>query len=456
MILIIDDDKAIRASLSLLLKHNGFLSVEANSPGEADQLLEKKAITLILLDLNFSIETDGYEGIEALKRIKSRYSEIPVILITAWGHMSLAIEGMKAGAYDFINKPWDNGYLIDSIRSILRDNKTSIQRSDRKSIDKKYNFDIIIGEDKQLISVLETIGRISNTDAPVLILGESGTGKELIAEALHQNSQRKNKPFIKVNLGGISANLFESEMFGHKKGAFTDAYTDRTGRFEMAGEGTIFLDEIGELDLNCQVKLLRVLQDRKFEILGSSVSKSMNARVICATNKNLKMLVERGEFREDLYYRINLITVYLPPLRERKEDIPLLINYFLNNLKKLYQRPYLSISEETMDWLKAQAWKGNIRELKNLVESTVLLNEKDTLTLQAFKKQALSFSAPHSNEINYLGEGMTIEEVEIALIKRAMLLYNNRITKAAHILGLSRNALYRRLEKYRIPYEDQK
>jgi DNA-binding NtrC family response regulator len=456
MILIIDDDKAIRASLSLLLMHNGFLSIEANTPAEANQVLERKEITLILLDLNFSIETNGYEGIEALKNIKSRYPKIPVILITAWGHMSLAIEGMKAGAYDFINKPWDNDYLIDSIRGILRNNETGIKSYDRKSIDKKYNFDIIIGGDKQLISVLKTIGRVSNTDAPVLILGESGTGKELIAEALHQNSQRKNKPFVKVNLGGIPANLFESEMFGHKKGAFTDAYTDRIGRFDPAEDGTIFLDEIGELDLNCQVKLLRVLQDKKFEILGTSVTKSMNARIVCATNKNLKMLVERGEFREDLYYRINLITVYLPPLRERKEDIPLLINYFLNNLKKLYQRPYLSISEETIDWLKAQPWKGNIRELKNLVESTILVNEKDTLTLQAFKKQALSFSAPQSSEINYISEGMTIEEVEITLIKRAMLLYNNRITKAAQILGLSRNALYRRLEKYRIPYEDQK
>jgi len=454
MILIIDDDKAVRASLSLLLKHNGFLSVEASAPEEANQFLERKAITLILLDLNFSIETTGHEGIDALKSIKSRYPKIPVIIITAWGHMSLAIEGMKAGAYDFINKPWDNGYLIDSIRSILRNNESNIKSSDRKSIDKKYNFDIIIGEDKQLISVLKTIGRISDTDAPVLILGESGTGKELIAEAVHQNSKRKNKPFVKVNLGGISSNLFESEMFGHKKGAFTDAYTDRIGRFDLAEDGTIFLDEIGELDLNCQVKLLRVLQDKKFEILGNSVTKSMNARIICATNKNLKMLVESGEFREDLYYRINLITVYLPPLRERKGDIPFLINYFLNNLKKFYQRPYLSISEETIDWLKAQPWKGNIRELKNLVESTVLVNEKDTLTLQAFKKQALSFSAPQSNEINYIGDVMTIEEVEISLIKRAMLLYNNRISKAAQILGLSRNALYRRLEKYRIPYED--
>jgi len=454
MILIIDDDKAVRASLSLLLKHNGFLSVEASAPEEANQFLERKAITLILLDLNFSIETTGHEGIDALKSIKSRYPKIPVIIITAWGHMSLAIEGMKAGAYDFINKPWDNAYLIDSIRSLLRTNESSIKSSDRRALDKKYNFDIIIGEDKQLISVLKTVGRISDTDAPVLILGESGTGKELIAEAIHQNSQRKNNPFVKVNLGGISSNLFESEMFGHKKGAFTDAYTDRMGRFDLAANGTIFMDEIGELDLNCQVKLLRVLQDKKFEILGSSATKSMNARIICATNKNLKLLVESGEFREDLYYRINLITVYLPPLRERKEDIPLLVNYFLNNLKKLYQRPYLSISQETIDWLKVQTWKGNIRELKNLVESTVLVNEKDTLTLQSFKKQALSFSAPQSNEINYISDGMTIEEVEISLIKRAMLLYNNRITKASHILGLSRNALYRRLEKYRIPYED--
>ncbi|MFN8254922.1 MAG: sigma-54 dependent transcriptional regulator [Bacteroidales bacterium] len=454
MILIIDDDKAVRASLSILLQHNGFVSAEAANPEEAYRELERKEIDLIILDLNFSVETTGKEGLEALRKIKSKYPEIPVILITGWGHMSLAIDGMKAGAHDFINKPWDNKYLVDSICSVLRSNEIKVKSTERKSLDKKYNFDMIIGEDKKLLSVLQTIGRVSDTDAPLLILGESGTGKELVAEAIHQNSQRKKKPFVKVNLGGISSSLFESEMFGHKKGAFTDAYSDRTGRFELAADGTIFLDEIGELDLSCQVKLLRVLQDKKYEILGSSVSKSMDARIICATNKNLKDLVEQGKFREDLFYRINLVTVYLPPLRERKEDLPLLINYFMNNLRKLYQRPYLSITEEAMDWLKIQSWKGNIRELKNLVESTVLVNEKDTLSLQAFKKQAQSFSSPKASDISFIGEGMTLEEVEINLIKRAMLLYNNKITKAAGILGLSRNALYRRLEKYHIPYED--
>jgi len=454
MILIIEDDIAVRKSLLICLQQNDYSCLEASTPTEGIELITKKKIDLVILDMNFAVETSGVEGLETLKKIKSKWPSLPVILITGWGHMSLAIDGMKAGAFDFVNKPWDNAYLLDSVRSALRTDETAGKLSDRKGLDKKYNFDKIIGEDRQLVEVLRTVSRVFDTEASVLVLGESGTGKELIAEAIHQNSKRKNKPFVKVNLGGISSSLFESELFGHKRGAFTDAYTDRVGRFEMAGEGTIFLDEIGELDLVCQVKLLRVLQDKKFEVLGSSISKPMNARVVCATNRNLKEMVDQGKFREDLYYRINLITVHLPPLRERREDIPLIVNYFLNNLKKLYQRPYLTIQDEALDWLKMQPWQGNIRELKNRVERTILMSERDMLSLQAFKKQYDPSISLLKADLNFVQGGMTIEEMEISMITHAMQLYNNRITRVANILGLSRNALYRRLEKYKIPYED--
>lgn len=454
MILIIEDDIAVRKSLLICLQQNDYSCLEASTPTEGSELIAKKKVDLVILDMNFTVETSGTEGIETLKKIKTKWPALPVILITGWGHMSLAIDGMKAGAFDFVNKPWDNAYLLDSVRSALRSEASKEKSSDRKGLDKRFNFDKIIGEDRQLVEVLRTVSRVFDTEASVLVLGESGTGKELIAEAIHINSARKNKPFVKVNLGGISSSLFESELFGHKRGAFTDAYSDRLGRFEMAGEGTIFLDEIGELDLVCQVKLLRVLQDKKFEVLGCSASKPMKARVVCATNRNLKEMVDQGKFREDLYYRINLITVHLPSLRERRDDIPLITNYFLNNLKKLYQRPYITIHDDALDWLKAQAWQGNIRELKNLVERTILLSERDQLSLQAFKKQHQPSVGASKAEIDFAQEGMTIEEMEISMINHAMQLYNKRITRVANILGLSRNALYRRLEKYKIPYED--
>ncbi|HMX40802.1 MAG TPA: sigma-54 dependent transcriptional regulator, partial [Saprospiraceae bacterium] len=288
-------------------------------------------------------------------------------------------------------------------------------------------------EDPRMLQVLETIGRVAATDAPVLILGESGTGKELIAEAIHQHSPRHKRPFVKVNLGGISSSLFESEMFGHVRGAFTDARHDRAGRFETAQHGTIFLDEIGELELASQVKLLRVLQDRTYEVLGSSRTKTVDVRVLCATNKNLEELVGKNQFREDLLYRINLITIHLPSLRERANDIPLLVRHFLNNLSELYQRP-LRIEREALAWLKQLPLPGNVRQLKNMVERTVLLHPSDTLDLAGFQRHYQP-TAPKSGSSSLPDAGaMTLEEMEVQMIQRAMAFHKGKIARVARAL----------------------
>jgi len=456
MILIIDDDIAVRTSLSLLLKQEGFKSVSAEDPEEAYKHLAEKPIKAVLLDMNFSMETSGEDGLATLQQIKKIKPSLPVILMTGWGSINLAVEGMKRGAADFINKPWENEHLIQSLKTALdlSDEEESAGSLNRKKLNEKYGFDNIVGEEPQLLEVLQTIARVARTDASVLIMGESGTGKELIAEAIHNNSLRKHKAFVKVNLGGISSSLFESEMFGHKRGAFTDARNDRVGRFEMANKGTIFLDEIGDLDPNSQVKLLRVLQDRTYEVLGDSRSRTVDTRVVCATNRDLKALVADGRFREDLYYRINLIIIHLPALRERAEDIPLLANYFLKNLKEIYNRPRLQIDKKTLNWLKSLPLPGNIRELKNLVERTVLLTERDLLEIKDFERHleqrqgaVLSSGAPVGT--------FSIDEMELSMIKNAMEFHQNNISRVAKALGLSRGTLYRKLEKYNIPYETQ-
>ncbi|HEX9957680.1 MAG TPA: sigma-54 dependent transcriptional regulator, partial [Fibrella sp.] len=315
--------------------------------------------------------------------------------------------------------------------------------------------DNIVGEDPKLLDVLTTIGRVAPTDAPVLITGESGTGKELIAEAIHQNSRRKRQPFVKVNLGGISSTLFESELFGHVRGAFTDAKADRIGRFELANRGTIFLDEIGDLDPAAQVKLLRVLQDRTFEPLGSSKPRTVDVRVICATNRNLEEMVRLGTFREDLFYRINLITVRLPALRERPADIPRLVKFFTDNLKALYGRPNLQVSKEARHWLKDLTLPGNIRQLKNVVERAVLLAPGDMLTVADFEKHlapsTVNATPSAPSQLPPVGS-MTLDQVERQMIERAMAFHHNRVGNVARALGITRFALYRRLEKYGIAF----
>jgi len=451
-ILIIDDDLAVRTSLELIMKQAGFLPFSADSPPKALNALKDRSPELIIMDMNYSVETSGEEGLKLLKDIKKEAPEVPVILITAWASIQLAVEGMKSGAIDFISKPWNNDHLLQSVKTALaisNDKKAgAIVRPERKKLDRLYDFKNLIGENPEFLTLLDTVGKICSTEASVLIIGESGTGKELIAEAIHNNSPRRSQSFVKVNLGGIPSTLFESEMFGHKKGAFTDARHDRLGRFEMAHRGSIFLDEIGDLSLNDQVKLLRVLQDRKFEILGSSVTREVDVRVISATNRDLSEMVADGDFREDLYYRINLITVKIPALRERVDDIPLLVNHFLSSLKSTYKKPDLTITPDALEWLKNLPWPGNIRELKNLIERAVLVTSGASLDLNDFSKHhRVHPQKPPAGSLPPVGSA-TLDEMEISLIKQALKFHENNISQAAKSLGLSRSALYRRMEKH--------
>ncbi len=456
MILIVDDDVAVRASLLFLLKQEGYSAMAVSGPKEALQEISIKHPDLILLDMNFSLDTSGKDGLSLLKKIKNISKQIAVILISGWGSVPLAVEGIKLGAFDFVTKPWENKVLVDSIKSSIgiEKGRKSYQSNvpSRDELDQNYRFSNIIGEASVFLSVLETVGNISQTDASILILGESGTGKEVIAEAIHENSIRAVRPFVKVNIAGIPDSLFESEMFGHKKGAFTDAKANRIGRFELAHTGTIFLDEIGDLGLNCQGKMLRVLQDKTYEIIGESQTRQTDVRVISATNRNLEEMVAANSFREDLYYRLNLITIYLPPLRERSTDIPLLARHFLDKIKELYGFNNLEINNNTFSWLSNQKFHGNIRELKNLVERTALIYKKGQLEISHFKSQLQkSITKPIDGGLPNPGS-MSLDEIEKAMIIKTIKYYNQNISKIAYSLGLSRGALYRRLEKYEIQF----
>ena len=446
MILVIDDDSAIRTSLSFMLKRAKYDVQAVASPKEAIAVVRSVAPELILMDMNFSLTTSGDEGITLLKQVKVFRPESPVILMTAWGSIQLAVKGMQAGAFDFITKPWNNAALMQRIETALELNGKQKKEEEVSNAQDDFDRSHIIGKSKALMDVLATIQRISRTNASVLITGESGTGKELIAEAVHRNSSRAKKPFVKVNLGGISQSLFESEMFGHKKGAFTDASSDRVGRFELADKGTIFLDEIGDLDLSCQVKLLRVLQEQTFEVLGDSHPRKVDIRVVSATNADLRQMVQAHTFREDLFYRINLITVHLPALRERKEDIPLLARHFADLQCKQNGLPKVDFTPEAMEYLKSLPYPGNIRELKNLVERTLLVSAKDTLDAEDFKAQN---HQPMESTTQTLS-GLTLEELERQRILQALEQYDNNLSQVASALGLSRPALYRRLEKHNI------
>ncbi|MBO3269416.1 sigma-54-dependent transcriptional regulator [Hymenobacter defluvii] len=456
MLLIIDDDPAIRISLGLLLKQAGYLTQAVDNPEAALQAVAAAPPELVLMDMNFSLDTTGRDGLQLLAQVKQLAPQVPVVLITGWGSIALAVEGMKAGAAEFITKPWNNDALLQTIRTLLSLPVAQGRGPEptRRQLDQQFDFRDIVGQDAGLLHVLRQVGQVAATDASVLIEGESGTGKELIAEAVHRNSPRRNKAFVKVNLGGISASLFESELFGHRRGAFTDAKTDRVGRFELANGGTIFLDEIGELDLSSQVKLLRVLQDRTYEVLGDSKPRRLDIRVICATNRTLAEEVRAGRFREDLFYRINLITVRLPALRERPQDIPLLVQHFVAGLRTTYARPALKVGTRAGHWLQQQPLPGNIRELKNLVERAVLVSGHDELLPEDFQAQAQSLPTrtPEPGELPPPGT-MTLDELEAQMIRNTLEHYQGNISRVAKALGLSRPALYRRLEKYEIPYE---
>ena len=449
MILIIDDDSAVRSSLSFMLKRAGYEAQVVPGPREAIEVVRTVAPDLILMDMNFTLSTTGEEGLTLLKQVKVFRPDTPVILMTAWGSIQLAVQGMQAGAFDFIPKPWNNAALLQRIETAL-ELSTAPKETTQEQND-AFNRNHIIGRSQGLTDVLNTIARIAKTNASVLITGESGTGKELIAEAIHINSQRAKHPFVKVNLGGISQSLFESEMFGHKKGAFTDASADRTGRFEMADKGTIFLDEIGDLDLSCQVKLLRVLQDQTFEVLGDSRPRKTDIRVVSATNADLRKMVNERTFREDLFYRINLITVKLPALRERREDIPLLVRHFADRQAETNGLPRTEFSADAMQFLSRLPYPGNIRELNNLVERTRLVSGKPTLDASDFDAQYIRHNDQKAAESTSF-IGMTLDEIERQTILQALERHKGNLSQVAMALGISRAALYRRLEKHNINY----
>ncbi|QQS48270.1 MAG: sigma-54-dependent Fis family transcriptional regulator [Acidobacteriota bacterium] len=454
-ILIVDDDVSVTTSLSLLLKQSGYRSQTASSPGEAIEMIGRTDFSVVLQDMNFSRQTTGEEGLELLRRIREFKPDLPVVLITAWGSIELAVQGIRAGASDFITKPWTHQQILQAVGTALdlaaaEAAATRAATPTRSQLDARYDFMDLIGEDPRLLKVLELIGRVAATDASVLITGESGTGKELVADAIHRNSHRRDRPHVKVNLGGIPPSLFESEMFGHVRGAFTDARQDRKGRFETADGGTIFLDEIGDLDPGSQVKLLRVLQDRTYEVLGSSTTRTVDLRVISATNRNLAEMVESGGFREDLLYRLNLITIHLPPLRERPGDIPLLALHFLQRLANLYRRSGAALADASLRWLQLQPWPGNIRQLRHVIERALLIGTRDLLEVGDLELAIdMDTRDERRDPLPEVG-AMTIDDMEKAMIVKALEFHQGNISRVAEALGLSRAALYRRFEKFGI------
>lgn len=440
MILIVDDDKAIRQSLALILKRKGYETLQAENPQEALSFLRERKFQLVIMDMNYSLSTTGEEGIHLLRQTKIFQPETPVILITAWGSIELAVEGMRYGAFDFITKPWNNLLLLQRIETAI-----SLSSEPDKPNEDSSNFDRcgFIGKNPQIEDLMKTVERIARTSAPVLILGENGTGKELIANAIHRNSLRKDAPFVMVNLGGISTSLFESEMFGHSKGAFTGAVSERKGRFEMADKGTIFLDEIGDLSQDCQVKLLRVLQQHTFERLGESRARKTDIRAICATNADLTRMVKEHTFREDLFYRINLITLRIPPLRERRDDIPLLVRHFIESAASSHNIPQPEISSEAMDYLVRLPYPGNVRQLKNMVERAVLMCVGNRI-----EKSDFEFLGDEQATISTSVAGATLEDLEKTAITEALQKYDGNLSKVATALGITRQSLYRKIEKH--------
>ncbi len=451
MILIVDDNKTIRLSLSVLLKHAGYEAEAVATPDEALVAARTRPdLQLAVIDMNFSDTTSGEEGLELLQRLKVLRPEVPVILITGWGSIPLAVEGMRLGAFDFITKPWQNRMFLNRVETALQLAGTPTSAPDTEG----FNRVDIVGNDPALDSVLRTAARVAASDAPVLILGENGTGKELVARAIHRNSRRASGPFVMVNLGGISRSLFESEMFGHVKGAFTGAVADRIGRFEMADKGTIFLDEIGDLDPTSQVKLLRVLQQHTFERLGDSKTRTSDFRIIAATNADLGAKVAEGTFREDLLYRINLITLHLPPLRKRPADIVPLAKHFIADYAAQCNRTAPTLSPDAVAFLQSQPFPGNVRQLRNLVERTLLISTSSRLTTEDFRT-AIALGSEQPEGTPDAGENpatapVNLEASEKAAIAAALRKVDGNVTHAAALLGITRQALYRKIKKHNL------
>jgi DNA-binding NtrC family response regulator len=446
-ILIADDQTAVLEALRLLLKSEGYEIEAVNSPAEVLRALEARDYHALLMDLNYARDTtSGQEGLDLLSRIQALDSTLPIVVMTAWGSVGVAVEAMRRGARDFVQKPWDNARLLSILRTqielghVLR--KEQRLEAENKLLRDGEGRPALVAESAAMRPVLDLINHVGRSDANVLIKGENGTGKEVVARALHALSERAVKPLVAVNAGALSEGIFESEFFGHVKGAFTDARTDRVGRFELADGGTLFLDEIGNVPLNLQTKLLRVLETGEFERVGSSKTRRADVRILSATNADLHRAVEEGRFRQDLLFRLNTVEITLPPLRERREDIPLLARQFLQQHAQRYRKNLIGFEDDAMEALQEYTWPGNVRELNHVAERVVLMVQGDYV-----RATDLGLRQEEREGARRLEE-MSLEEVESFLIRKSLARYNGNVNQAADALGLSRSALYRRLQKY--------
>jgi DNA-binding NtrC family response regulator len=436
-ILVVDDQEEILFSAKMILKKHFETIFTANSPKKIISILNENEINVVLLDMNYRIGfEDGREGIHWLKEIKTLSPQTIVILMTAFGKIDTAVEGIKIGAFDYVLKPWHNEKLLETIDKAVAESRKNTKKIIIEKTEKRYFTGTSI-KIKQAYSMAEKVAR---TDANVLILGENGTGKYVFAEFIHQNSERKNQPFVHVDLGSLSDNLFESELFGYAKGAFTDAKTDTPGRFETAQNGTIFLDEIGNIPLHLQSKLLHVLQTKTVTRLGESKARPLNVRIIAATNSDIKAEVKNKTFREDLLYRINTMEIHLPSLRERKDDIVPMADFILEQIAEKYNQTDWHFEDNVAPYLEKYPWKGNIREMENKIERALILADNNTISVQDL--DILDFEEIQENDENPLSE------MEKTAIEKALFKHHGNISKTAEELGLSRAALYRRIEKY--------
>lgn len=450
-ILIVDDDRDVLETARMFLKQEfSSVTIEEN-PESIPSLLQRNDFDVILLDMNFKKGmNEGEEGFQWLDYILKQNPDAVVILITAYGEVDLAVRAMKSGATDFVLKPWKNQKLLGTLMAALKlsESKKAFQRAkvtqEKLSSDIDHAFVDFIGESPAIQRVRELIDRVAGTDADVLILGENGTGKELVARAIHRKSARHDKVFISVDLGGITETLFESELFGHVKGAFTDAKQDKPGRLEIASGGTLFLDEIGNLSMPLQSKLLTVLQQRKVQRVGSNKQMDVDFRLICATNMPLYEMIAEKRFRQDLLYRINTVEIRVPPLRERKDDIPLLAEHFVQLYGRKYKRPGLSIDKSVMAKLKSYYWPGNIRELQHAVERSVILTEGKSIDSPELLISTRGVKTPESES------PVTLDEMEKRFIIQSLDDHDGNVSQTAKTLGLTRTALYRRMKKYRL------
>jgi len=444
LILIADDQPDVLEALRMLLKTEGYRIETAASPSAVIQSLDKRDYDAVLMDLNYAQDTtSGREGLDLLSRIKILDDTLPVVVMTAWGSVELAVEAMRRGARDFVQKPWDNARLLTTLRTQLELGR-ALRKGQRLEAENRLLQDEgrpgMIASSAAMQPILDIIARIGPSDANVLITGEHGTGKEVVARTLHSISLRSAKPLVIVNAGGLSEGVFESELFGHVKGSFTDAKADRVGRFELADGGTLFLDEIANVPLNLQNKLLRVLEIGSFERLGSSKTRQADVRILSATNADLAGDVAAGRFRQDLLYRLNTIEIHLPPLRDRQADIPLLADQFLRQYAQRYRKALDGFEEPAMQVLLNHRWPGNIRELDHAVERAVLMARDKVVRVADLGLNQERGTAVHLDDLS-------LEEVEHHLIKKALMRYEGNVSQAAEALGLSRGALYRRMQK---------